>query len=74
MAPILRKEYWARAYGIYDERDAGQPLWRYVDLPKFLDVILLKRLWLPRVATVEDAFEVALGTKNTAPRVAEMVV
>ena len=66
-APIFRKEYWARGYGIYDEPDDGQPLWRYVDLPKFLDMILLKRLWLPRVATLDDAFEGALGAKTRHP-------
>jgi hypothetical protein len=63
-SPIIRKEYWASAYGVYDEPDAGQPLWRYVDLPKFLDMILFKRLWFPQVKTLEDIFEGALGAKT----------
>src|SRR5690242_15426230 len=32
-----------------------------------LDMILLKRLWLPRVATLDDAFEGALGAKTRHP-------
>jgi hypothetical protein len=60
-SPILRKEYWDRTY---DEPDAGQPLWRYIDLPKFLDMILFKRLWFAQVATLDDAFEGAIGAKT----------
>jgi len=58
---ILRKEYWDR---IYNEPDAGQPLWRYVDLPKFLDIVLFKRLWFAQVAALDDTFEGALGAKT----------
>lgn len=58
---IARSEYWDR---IYREPDAGSPLWRYVDLAKFIDIILFKRLWFARVANLEDAFEGALGTKT----------
>ena len=62
--PILRREYWDR---IYDEPDAGHPLWRYVDLPKFLDMILFKRIWFAQVGALDDAFEGALGTKTRQP-------
>ncbi len=59
--PILRKEYWVR---VYDEPDAGHPLWRYVELPKFFDMILFKRLLFTQVAALDDAFEGALGAKT----------
>jgi hypothetical protein len=58
---IVRKEYWDR---IYEEPDAGKPLWRYVDLAKFLDIVLFRRLWFAQVGALEDAFEGALGTKT----------
>jgi hypothetical protein len=59
--PILRKEYWDRIYG---EPDAGHPLWRYVELPKFLDTILFKRIWFTQVRALDDSFEGALGAKT----------
>jgi hypothetical protein len=58
---IIRHEYWDRTYA---EPDADAPLWRYVDLAKFVDLILFKRLWLSQVASLDDAFEGALGAKT----------
>jgi hypothetical protein len=57
---ILRREYWDRTYS---EPDANNPLWRYVDLGKFLDALLFKRLWFAQVGNLDDNFEGALGSK-----------
>jgi hypothetical protein len=57
---ITRQEYWDH---IYEEPDVDSSLWRYIDLAKFIDMILFKQLWLSQVSSLDDPFEGALGAK-----------
>lgn len=40
-----------------DEVDDGTPLWRYLDLPKFLNLLISRSLKMPRASSMEDAYE-----------------
>lgn len=40
-----------------DSNDMGVPLWRYMDLPKFLDILENKKIFFPKVELFEDKYE-----------------
>ena len=44
-----------------DEPDENLVLWRYVDFPKFLDLLSTSSLTMPRASMMEDGYEGLLG-------------
>jgi hypothetical protein len=42
--------------------DGDQPLWRYMDLPKFIDMLQRKSLWFTRLDQFADLYEGELTT------------
>jgi hypothetical protein len=49
---------------IFEEPDPDQRIWRYLTLPKFLDLMLTGRLWFSRADQLGDPFEGSIPLFN----------